>query len=79
MYARLRVGPIPVVVVHRRKGRSRIKSKYDIQFGTKGKWDIVCGNWNNGAINTTTDWQEVTCLKCLKKGNDGDIRQRPEL
>lgn len=58
-----------IVIVHRRKGRSRIRSKYDIQFNTKGKWALLCGGWTTGdyQVNVTTKDSEVTCLKCLKR------------
>ena len=55
------------VIIHRRKGRGRVKSKYDKMFGTKGKWAVLCGQWVTGDVNVTTDDRKVTCMKCLRR------------
>lgn len=55
------------VIVHRRKGRERVRSKYDIEFNHPGKWRVLCGQWITRDVNTTTDISQVTCMKCLKR------------
>lgn len=54
------------IIVHRRVGRSRIRSKYDIAGGFRGYWGTLCRS-NLSEVNTTTDIQKVTCMRCLKK------------
>jgi hypothetical protein len=60
--------PTAVLIVHRRVGRSRIRSLYDIRWGSKGRWGTVCRSNFSYNVNVTTKWEEVTCLRCLKKG-----------
>jgi hypothetical protein len=60
--------PSAVLIVHKRTGRGRIRSLYDIKLGHKGYWGTVCSS-NRSPVNVTTKWEEVTCLRCLKKGN----------
>ena len=55
------------VIAHRRKGRGRVKSKYDKMFGTKGKWALLCGQWVTQDMNVTTNDRKVTCMKCLRR------------
>lgn len=56
------------VIVHRRKGRTRIRSKFDIEYGYRGRWGTLCNVYNRWAdINVTTDIEKVTCSKCLKR------------
>lgn len=56
-----------VVIVHRRKGRERVRSYYDRQFGHIGKWRTLCSVYTTYGVNTTTNDAEVTCMHCLKR------------
>lgn len=69
MYAIYRVRQIKTneIIVHRRKGRSRIRSKYDIAGGWRGKWGTACRAWTTSGVNVTTKDNEVTCMRCLKR------------
>jgi hypothetical protein len=64
---RKRVTDTTVVVVHRRKGRQRIRSLTDKKYGHAGKWATVCSAWTTFGVNVTTNDLDVTCLKCLKR------------
>lgn len=66
-YLRVRQIRTNVVIVHRRAGRARIRSKYDVAYGGKGKWGLLCGRYTTGDVNTTTDASQVTCMTCLKR------------
>jgi len=56
-----------VVIVHRRKGRERVRSKFDIQYGSVGKWAVLCGRYTTFGLNVTTKVEQVTCMHCLKR------------
>lgn len=56
-----------VVIVHRRKGRERVRSYYDRELGYPGKWATLCSVYTTAGVNTTTDDTHVTCMHCLKR------------
>lgn len=56
-----------VVVVHRRKGRERVRSASDRALGYPGHWAVLCGRYIVYGVNTTTKDEEVTCMHCLKR------------
>lgn len=56
-----------VVIVHRRKGREKVRSDYERDMGYSGKWKTVCQLWTTYGVNTTTKDNEVTCLRCLRR------------
>jgi hypothetical protein len=68
MYAiyRVRQAKTNVIIVHRRVGRARIRSRYDKMYGGRGYWGTLCRH-NMSEVNTTTKDEEVTCLHCLKR------------
>ena len=69
MYAIYRVRQVKTntIIVHRRVGRARIRSIYDIAGGWRGKWGTLCRAWTTSGVNVTTDNTKVTCLRCLKR------------
>lgn len=60
--------PTRTIIVHKRVGRSRVKSASDIRMGWRGKWATLCRSNFAYNVNVTTKWEHVTCLRCLKKG-----------
>lgn len=69
MYAiyRQRQTKTNTIIVHRRVGRARVKSMYDIAGGWRGKWKTVCSAWTTSGVNVTTKVEQVTCMRCLKR------------
>jgi len=63
---RIRQTKLDTIIVHRRKGRAKVRSKWDTAPGS-GKWATICGVWTTFGVNVTTDDSQVTCMHCLKK------------
>lgn len=60
--------PTRTLIVHKRVGRSRIRTKWEIENGYRGRWATLCRSNFAYNVNVTTKWEEVTCLRCLQKG-----------
>lgn len=60
--------PSKVLIVHKRRGRERMRSAWEIENNCKGRWGAMCRSNFSYSVNTSTKWEEVTCLRCLQKG-----------
>lgn len=64
---RVRQTKLSTVIVHRRAGNRKVRSKYDAPKGPGGHWAVLCGRYTTFGLNTTTDVSQVTCMHCLKR------------